>query len=261
MVIIKRQTPSLVKYCEEKYNIMKGCQTIRLGTLHEYRNIENQLLRDEGEGKFHFGFHFKKGVQIPDGWLNFLQSMPGSDTGEFKGGSKIGPEGIFVGEYNVELQSHNQWIYCLSSDTNDTAGSISENYADCWFLKRGALQSFAEYIREEIAKSLTLEDLSEEHYQLRLSELQNIWVGYSCSAIEYTKRSKLVKEFSSFDEEEIKRQVLSIPFKKPQRFSEEKEIRICFTLHLGGQIIGISDKPKIINLRPIDELISLDNRS
>jgi hypothetical protein len=46
MQLFKFSGPSLYKFCEPKYDITKGCATIRVGTLWGFREEENDYLRD-----------------------------------------------------------------------------------------------------------------------------------------------------------------------------------------------------------------------
>ncbi|WOV92377.1 MAG: hypothetical protein R1F52_04450 [Candidatus Nitrosoabyssus spongiisocia] len=41
-----------VKFCDEEYDITKNCNTIKFGTLHEYRKkCESDIRKDPTEGK------------------------------------------------------------------------------------------------------------------------------------------------------------------------------------------------------------------
>ncbi len=41
----------LIKYCEEKYNIYSGCDTVQLGTLDYYREMDPSfIISDPKEG-------------------------------------------------------------------------------------------------------------------------------------------------------------------------------------------------------------------
>lgn len=53
----------IAKYCKKEHNILNGCQTIKLGTLREYRkNYPGFTIQDEEEGLA--GFKSKPGERV-----------------------------------------------------------------------------------------------------------------------------------------------------------------------------------------------------
>lgn len=53
----------LIKFCNSEHNINSGAG-LRVGTLFQYRTIENSELRDGEEGNFEFVINFPEEIEL-----------------------------------------------------------------------------------------------------------------------------------------------------------------------------------------------------
>ncbi len=137
------------KYCEEKFNLSKGCTTLRLGSPQQYRQSDPQFLRsvpglvvDPDESKSLVpGSSGVAGVEVvtPSG-------------GKFGFGAK-GGEVSFSGITQNRLP--NFLLYCVANELRpsiEKARSLDENYDD-WF-QISDIDQFSNMIQGEVHKKI-----------------------------------------------------------------------------------------------------------
>jgi hypothetical protein len=73
--------------------------------------------------------------------------------------------------------------------------------------------------------------------------------------IEYVERDLIITAEEQLSISGVHDLRAKIPFIKPKYFEPENELRIAFWLLFDGKKISIVDKPKIVELRPIDKII------
>lgn len=255
MKLFGTSIPSLTKFCDEQYNIKKSCNTIRLGTLFNFRTEENEKLRDEGEGEFSYKIEFPKKTEVSFEWLNAFE-VDGAGNLNIGEMSLIGNKAL-VKDIEISGSSHNCWIYCLSKAKSE-AGNITDAHGDSWSIPMNKLPNFAHHIASLLMNNIKASDLPKQitdHYSIKEIN-ERLSISIEINDINYTKREIKITSESELSIEKIKSIKSMIPFTKPERFTSEQEVRIAFWLNFENNKISIENNNKIINLRAVDSLIS-----
>lgn len=236
----------LAKNCYTKDNA-QTCGTIKLGTLYEYRTIENPELADAGEGKFVFNLSLDGTVEIENRWFNTI----------FGGGVTLGgPAGlpnpnrrqVFIdrilqvastpttqilrdSKATIQHEAFNEFIFCMSLvEDFQSARGIFPHYDDCWFMD----PEKAHEIADEYAKLLLLkiEDgrASGNHVVSPDISLEGLGVIFKHGLVEYVPREIHITNSSDMTVENFIKRTSDLNYVKPPSFSHEKEYRFSFTL-------------------------------
>jgi hypothetical protein len=156
MQLVGFSAPPLYKFCPSKFDITKGCDTIRVGTLWGFREEENELLKDQGEGEFEFKIQFPRLTEVSNEWI----AEVGTDTG----GSAYIEEMTFnngttsIKGANLKGSAHNCWVYCVSM-TDSLAGNISEVHESNWQIRAEEVQNFGTLLGSLVWNNITIDDL------------------------------------------------------------------------------------------------------
>lgn len=245
----------LFKFCDPKYNIIDGCNSLRIGTLWGFRKEENDLLRDEGEGEFEFKIDFPAVTPVSQAWVSEFEFDAGGaiNIGEmrFDGG------GVAIKSATLKGSTHNCWIFCVSL-SDRAAGYVSKAHDSKWMIPEKKIQEFGIFVASLLRSQISLHDLPS--HLVEKHSVQELHSGLALQVqmqkVEYTDRIKEVRDESDFPLEKVRELKKNIAFIKPKRFSAEQEFRFAFWISFRDQKISIHDKPKIIQLRPIDQFVS-----
>lgn len=254
MKAISFSSPDLAKFCPAEFNIRKGCNTVRLGTLFNYRTEEDEKLRDEGEGTFSYSIEFPVPTRVSPDWISEFEV---EDGGDFSVGYlEIREEGVLVKDVSLSGSSHNCWIYCLSKST-EYAGNITDTHQDKWLLPLDKLQPFANYLGALLWSDLKCADLPDYiASQFSLQEIhQRLSLKIQVKEVEYIQRVLVIEKEEDLPVDQISLLRDRIPFMKPVKFAGENEVRIAFWLMFDDKKISIKNNNKILGLRAIDKLI------
>ena len=221
MSLIKILTPPLTKFCPPEFNIHKGCNTIRLGTLYDFRVEEDEKLRDVGEGTFSYSVEFPELTKVSSEWISAL-TFEGGWGGNI-GPMSIGPDGVMVKSISLTGSCHNCWIYCLSK-SSDSAGNITDTHQDKWSLPVEDLKSFASYLSSLLWDSLVFADLPERITSgFNVREIhERLSISFNVRAVEYGVRDLKISK-----EEDLPISAMAviqekIAFVKPKIFENER---------------------------------------
>ncbi len=254
MKLIGFSPQMFAKFCPPEFNIRNGCNTVRIGTLFDFRTEEDEKLRDEGEGTFSYLVEFPVLTKVSREWIEAFE-VDGDGRG-FIGEMEMRNGEVLIKNINLAGSSHNCWIYCLSKST-EAAGNISDTHQDKWVIPSEKLQPLAGYLANLLWSEISYSDLPE--YLTNKFSMQEISQRLSLSVdvkeIDYGHRSVTILKEEDFPVSQILAIRDSIAFIKPKMFVKESEIRIAFWLLFDGKKISIQNKPKIINLRPIDKVL------
>lgn len=242
------------KFCDPKYNIKSGCNTVRLGTLYGYRTIENEKLRDEGEGTFSYSLEFPYYVAPSPQWLSAFE-VEGEGVGKI-GDMRVNNGRVEVKSVSLSGSTHNCWIYCISKNS-ESAGSVTDTHEDRWTIPAEGLDAFANHLGTVLWSELMVQDLPGDLTgKYSLQEIQKrLRLYVELKDIEYVDRFVVIGGEAELEASHIEALRDKVAFIKPEAFRGEQEIRIAFWLTFDGKKISIVDKPKYINLRAIDKFL------
>lgn len=248
------EAPPLFKFCPSKYDISNGCNTIRIGTLWGFREEENELLRDKGEGEFEFRIQFPKLTPVSNEWISEI-GMDASGSAYIEEMQSDGGA-ISIKGATLKGSSHNCWIFCVSMG-GDAVGNVSEAHESQWTIPGDKVQEFGNFLATSIWKNVSIDDLDPNFSKNH--SLQEINAGLALQMemrpVIYDVRDAHIQSEIDFPVDKVRELKSSIPFLKPKTFSLEKEFRFAFWLSFNNQRISVNNKPKILQLREIDQLI------
>ncbi len=252
------RNPPLIKYCDEKYNVQSGCDTIRLGTLYGYRKEEDESLRDVGEGAFQFSLNFGKPLFLSNEWIAEL-NLDVSNEANF-GKLRFVDGGIETDKAIFSGSAANMWIFCVSTKETEPAGSVSETHNSHWKIDGDRFEDFAVYLRNLLRKSITVSDLSKTALSNSsfLDLREGMSVKYEVRKVKYVDRELVVADHSLVSIEALKDLRSGIPFIKPKAFEGESEVRIGFWIEFDGTRVSVPELPKVLRLRTVQDFFHLD---
>ena len=254
MRIYGESSPLLTKFCPPEFNIHKGCNTVRLGTLYDFRAEEDEKLRDEGEGTFSYSVEFPELTKVSLNWIEAFELH-----GDAEGGIsqlKMVDDDFMIKGMSLSGSCHNCWIYCLSKNA-ESAGNISDTHQDKWVMSSDKLPAFANYLAQQLWNNLSSADLPASiasSYSLH-EILQRLTIAIDIRNVDYDMRTISIVKEEDLPASEISMIQERIAFIKPKIFESESEVRIAFWLVFDNKKISIVNNPKIIHLRPIDKII------
>ena len=232
----------LVKYCRPQDNITRGAQ-LRLGTLNEYRDIENDELRDESEGRYDFLVDFQGPAVVDNRTLQAmfgnalrLPGVVGRYSGEMQAyvhtmEVETTPHGVsIVRNASVEM-SHlvsNCLILCTSrvDDGEDILPGPFAQYSDHWSIEGESADEFARRLQ-----TLIVEQIDAAMLELGGSEIATLRASVSHGPVGYADRQPVLRADNFPTYEELASILNKLHFTKPIRFAREKEYRFVFELH------------------------------
>ena len=231
----------LVKYCKREHNILRGCSTLRLGTLRSYCADDPDFLRrDAQEG--YFSVSKKSGVELE-----------GKKAAEYTG---LGWENVAIAPMAKVVRNEsfpNCYIYCLSQTTPSIslARSIDPCYDD-WF-EFTDVASFTSRSKQLLVEQILPTDL-ELPISVSFADCGILTIG---NVVAYGERH-VVLDHENFDEAMRPiRDPLKRLFLKPSDHQSIKEYRIAFVITDNDRkAISVKTQPKDIQLMPSDPILS-----
>ena len=162
----------IVKSCNKEHNL-KTTNSIRIGTLFGFRELESLELRDELEGTFDFRIDIKKSeipIEVflylyngvfssgapyyPYNCLTIPQNK-NSAEGVMQGGNVQFINGyVTVEDSSIKMRSlyHNCFVFCTSLISSLPTKPKFDGYDDFWYFKLKDADKFLKKTQEEIKK-------------------------------------------------------------------------------------------------------------
>ena len=260
----------LVKFCKPEHNIHQGAK-LRVGTLHEYRSIENSELRDEAEGKYEFTIEFRGEVELDRRWANLLfQNIVGfgntDSTPRFPGKISAKVEHLHMVEQkgeNVVIKDTTAKIYreipdclifCMSLLTK-VDEMLFKDYQDNWNFPQEKANKFAMHIANLIMEQTKLTDFDDSISEGNSpNSIKGLHVNAMHREVIYQDRHLVITQQNMPSFEKFTEILLNIPFiKPPEPYSKEKEYRFVFELRNQERLF----QPKSFILIPLNPLLEL----
>jgi hypothetical protein len=261
----------LVKFCKPEHNIHRGAK-LRIGTLHEYRTIENPELQDEAEGKYEFTIDFPEEIELDRKWINLL--FQGSiafgntdDNPRFPGEFSTHVEKLNLVRQNansvvlkdttvkIHRGIHDCLVFCMSLLPNVEA-KLFDQYQDNWTFPEGKANTFAVRLAHLImnqAKLANFDDsISASHSP---NSIKNLLLNVRHRKVIYRERHLIITKHNMPSFDEMIETLLNIQFMKPpEPFSKEQEYRFVFELTDEQGRIFPPKAPILLTLNPLIEL-------
>ena len=231
-----------IKFCEKKYNIAEGCNTVSLGTLDYYANDDPNFLKyDYSEGKF----------QISN--LGNEVNLTSSESERITGGGLVGG-GMQLesgSNFNRYFSFPNCYIFCFSQNLPPTAEKAKEidPLYDSWY-SISDLNKFISELANYLVKNLKVEDLN-ICSNVSLDYLKGISVQVVHRPVEIGRKLVELKESNKENVISKGEHPIDWLFLKEEKYKSLNEYRIAFiVLDSFGTQISVKQNNKIINLIP-----------
>ena len=242
----------LAKSCQKRFHIKNG--TVKLGTLYEYRCIENEELIDKQEGMLTFYLNFRGRVRIPTQWFNTINgngfNFGGPPPILFPGRTQTHFEKLHVeqnfGAWMVLLESRgvvsreafNGFIFCMSyvQHREDCVG-IFAGCDDYWYVTEEKLHDFAwELVR--LLRGYIIEQHAKGDFILpRDTNLTDLQIRCEYGEVGYVAREIDLYEQNFMSLEQYMGKMRDMAFTKPESYSKEREYRFSFIAVVDGKVV------------------------
>lgn len=261
----------LAKSCAKKYNIKNG--TIRLGSLHEYRQTEIQQIADKEEGLFRFKLNFEGIQKLKTEWFNVICggmahigdappiSYPGILKAQWQPFHLLSSNNKYVtlkdSTATVKREALNSFIFCMSHVRmmRDCA-RIFPDYDDYWYMKDVRAPAFGERIRTILKEKIKKDFKNNKFLIPPQTDIENLDVHLTHEKILYTPREIHITGENSIQAEDFIRKMYSMAFIKPPiPFETEREYRFNFIITSRGLIVPPIENSVILNSETLLPLI------
>lgn len=234
----------LIKFGEAKYNLAKGCNTVRLGSMSSYAMDDPDFFRyDYQEGYFKIT---NAGAPV---------NLDCEATRKLTGGGLISPNGFTIkqgGTFVRDLQFPNCYVFCMSEKdmpSLELAKQLDPAYDDCYVIHN--LEQFSASIADLLRAQISAADLdvsADPSFDfLRGLDLQI--VHRSCS---YDGREMVFNQDTVEQAVEVATDNVQWAFAKDPDHKKFNEYRILFIVRdEQGKIIPVKQNAKFLNL-PVD---------
>jgi hypothetical protein len=261
----------LIKFCKAEHNIRLGAK-LQIGTLFGYRNIENQEIRDDAEGKYDFTIEFPEEIELDHRWANLLLA-PGMLFGSkreiprFNGSFDAHVETMNVvrslrdsvvlerTKIHINRSVNNCFAFCMSL-SEAAEKSPFKQYTDYWVIPDGRVEEFARQLGNLIFQQAKLSyfdsSLTERHSPLTARSLS---IGVMHRKVIYRDRHMRITRENKPSYEELVDLLSNVQFLKPPGFSKENEYRFVFELNDGQIVFPAKERNLLLNLNPLADFI------
>ena len=252
----------LVKSCFKRDNIWTR-RTLKVGTLTEYRDTEEQQIADKEEGIIDLSFDLNH-FHMPSPLLNDLNSISHSLSRFELKEVILKPNPLFKNHIYVEkyhattsLIKFNRYIFCISElDKPDLCKSIFENYDDYWYLPSDRAKFFGDSLSHSIRDEISNKLQSGEEIFTKNDIAHPLEIRWYCNNIWYTPRKILIDNAKLYKEcSDIVYWLREGHMVKPDSFQHEKEMRFIFDIYSNGELLQPLNKPLFVSAENILPLI------
>ncbi|WP_417878648.1 hypothetical protein [Vibrio sp.] len=249
----------LVKSCYKQDNVI--CRnTLKIGTLDDYRLTEIKEIADKFEGCFKYELDLYNAHIDEKTHLELTESCYGFTHIIYDSMIRLGyshpiNNSFFYKQYKatIYVKHNNRFVFCFSLiDKHEDSTSIFNNYDVYWHFKSDRMQlvcsEIASYLRKHIV-NLELRGIKVFEGEYSPSDLV---VHYKAQNIAYMPRNIHIDNKYFYERsEEILQIVRGVSYIKPDSYKHEKEVRITFDFYADRKILH----PKIKNI-----IIPIENK-
>lgn len=253
----------LVKSCYAPDNVFLR-KTIKIGSLEDYRKIEEEQIVDKHEGKLNLYFDFL-GLHLDDEIHTLIMSHNNAFCSIYlEEGVTLGPSPILKDSTWVPLwrgytsfEHHNQFVFCMSKLTEaGLAKGLFKEYDDLWYFNYDKRFFIAQLMAINIKKEILKKIHNGEKVFKGDIDIDSLQVWYLVQEIEYVDRSIVVDNiFYYTNQEKLKQIIKGMVFLKPESFSREKEVRFLFGVSSSGKYVSPLINSLIIDAEEIIHFI------
>lgn len=233
----------LIKFCEAKHNLAKGCNTVGLGSMSSYAMDDPDFFRyDYQEGYFKIT---NAGAAV---------HLDYEATRKLTGGGLISPNGLTIkhgGTFTRNLQCPNCYVFCMSENVMpslEIARELDPAYND-WYVIHD-LQRFATSIGNLLMAQMLIADL-DVSYEASFEWIRGLNLQIVHRACSYEGREMVFTQGTMQQAAEAATDNVQWAFAKNPEHNKFKEYRILFIFtDAEGKIVPVKQKAKVLKLLP-----------
>lgn len=252
----------LVKSCFKRDNI-RIRKTIKVGTLTEYRNTEEQQIADKEEGMIDLSYdlnHFHMPIPLYEDLNRISHSLSSFKLKEVRlQPSPLFKNHLYAKKYSAttSLIKFNRYIFCISELNNpDLCKSIFEKYDDYWYLPSDRAKLFGDSLSNSILNEVSKRIKSGEELFTTNDITLPLEIRWYCNRIWYTPRKIFIDNAKLYkDCNNIVYWLREGHMVKPDNFQREKEMRFIFDIYSHGELLQPLNKPLFVNAEKILPII------
>ncbi len=241
----------LRKHCFREHRLPEGPPILLLGNLLSYRQMENQSLRDAGEGTHSFQIQAGEQITLSNDAFRMLGSSGGFDNVTYVGAANYRPdlqEWTVSGGVAFDVNVANCWVLCLTTNPLSN-GAVGGEYNSEWTIKESDIPAFANEICAHLDQSVRMAHIDPREYDLiGLSDFQKLKYRVRWGYVDYKDRITLLNSGASFQYMDLINVHMKSYFIKPQTFSHEREFRIIIEPFIENGQVSVSKKPLFMQL-------------
>lgn len=261
----------LAKSCMKPYNIKHG--TVKLGTLHEYRETEIKHIADSEEGYLKFHLKLDGTVQLPPKWFNTIAAgcmqlgdeegirFPGRTSAQFlRVDATHNPDNTITlidSEATIQREAFNGFVFCMSQvrKTRDCVDIFPE-YDDYWFVTEASAKKFGFTLGAILREAIISGRASGNHLVPENMDIGDFSVNVQMGLVKYVPREIHVTDASKYKLQEFIKNMLNIAFTKPPiPFAKECEFRFNYIILSKGKIVEPIVKYAILDSTLLQDLV------
>ena len=255
----------LVKSCFRPDNIWMR-RTLRIGSLDEYRQTEEEQIADAEEGTIKHIYNLQN-FHMPDELMKALTEHSNADTSfhlkhvTFAGRSALFKNHLFLKAYEAEtnLSHFNRFAFCISKLSSPSlAKGIFEHYDDEWHFPVSRARFFAEALSGEILLEVSRRLSSGEEIFQSPPKSLNLQISWHVEEISYTQRQIFINNaYLYLNHQFVMKSLRHSYMIKPNLFAHENEVRFIFNIFCDGTLLIPKQKSLIVNAAPVLPFINL----
>lgn len=256
----------LVKSCHAKDHI-RSRNTLKLGTLHEYRATEIKEIADADEGTYVFTLNFIGAVSVDIAWYKTLATntvcigddyddiqalrFPGRTDAHFLdvtfGPRKGRTIELIDSTAIIKREVLNSFIFCMSQVREiGEASEIFPHYDDNWSMSIQRARLFADRSGKLLLREIRRRRQEGQHIVPEHLDLDRLDVSIQHGPVTYAPRALTFGNGADLTLERLAPLLASMAFLKTKNYSHEREYRFQYTLVYAGMIVEPLSKDIII---------------
>lgn len=236
----------LYKFCKKEFNIALGCNTLRLGTLQEYREMDTSFcIADQWEGISQAGTDGK--------FVDFTEKEL-SSAGVSLPAMSLDP-GVSVSlKGNLIMKIPNVYIFSVSlKEQNDSLKEYDSRYTI------HNPHAFATELVRLFISQLAFKDFDFgfEFGNYLVSEMNQINIQCFHQPVKYKEKPFIYNEENKIEILKIINNPVESYFTKSVEKNEDNEYRFVILPTINQQIISVKRDAKILNIKAFDKIINV----
>lgn len=252
----------LVKSCYQRDNI-RIRKTIKIGTLTEYRDTEDEQIADRHEGSISLFFDLNN-FHMPIPLHNQINTFSHASSNFHLKELQLRPNPLFSNhlyakKYSAEssLVKLNRYIFCISALQNALmCQDIFKEYDDFWYFNSDRIKLFGDIISTAILKEINNRTNNNEELFTTSIKGKPLNLRWYANRIVYTQRDIEIDNLRLYkNQDEIRYYLSEGHMVKPKSFQHEQEFRFVFDIYCNGTLVHPLNKPLFADAQHLLPLI------